>query len=130
MILTAQRVRSPTGHEDINAFCHLHGPYDWDGAAPEEIGPGELVSSVVRVEPGGNSVRSYLDIVAPDETPTSEIASAVGPFVVRNAGCPLPWTGNHGRCTFRFGLDLGLEHRWTEELTALLAAALDVRRPY
>ena len=62
MLLTAQRVRTPDGaREGINAFCRLHGPYDWFGEAPAGIGHGEIVSSALSVQPAGNNVRSYID---------------------------------------------------------------------
>jgi len=132
MLLTAQRVQNPAGLEGINAFCNLHGPYDWFGEPPAGIpdtNPGMRVNDNVIVPPGGNRVRSYLDIVAPDETPTTEILAAVRRFVMAVRTDSLPWAATVGRCTFRFGLDLGLEQQWATEFQELLEAALRVRSP-
>jgi hypothetical protein len=130
MLLTAQRVRSSEGKEGVNAFCYLHGAYTWDAEPPAGIPervPGQRVNARTEIEPGGNDVRGYLDIIAPDETPTSEILAAVGPFVQRMHGTPLPWTATAGRCTFRFGLDRGLAGDWWDQLRALFIAAVRAR---
>lgn len=131
MLLTAQRVRSAAGAEDVNAFCSLHGPYDWIEPPPgiPDENPGERVNEHVRVPPGGNRVRSYLDIVAPDETPTTEILASIPRFLSALRQTPLPWVATVGRCTFRFGLELGLEGRWASEFRTLLEAAVRVRVP-
>jgi hypothetical protein len=127
MILTAQHVRASSGTEGINAFCRLHGPYEWT-IPPEDLASGELVNRAISVPPGGNSVRSYLDVLAPDETPTQEIRNAVVAFIGQSRGTPLPWTRTIGRCTFRFGVELGLYSSWSEEFHRLLLSALAVRR--
>jgi hypothetical protein len=132
MLLTAQRVRNLAGHTGINAFCNLHGPYDWFGEPPEgvpDLNPGGRVNEQVGVPPGGNRVQSYLDIVAPDETPTAEIVASVQKFLVAVRQQELPWVATVGRTTFRFGLDQGLEQQWAEEFRTLLQAALRVRVP-
>lgn len=130
MLLTAQRVVSSAAEEGVNAFCNLHGPYTWEGEPPAgipESDPGEPANQRIAVPPGGNQVRSYLDVVAPDETPTSEVLSAVQQFVVAMRDRPLPWKSTIGRCTIRFGIDLGLEQKWVEEFRLLFEAAMQVR---
>jgi hypothetical protein len=131
MVLTAQRVWNPTsGREGVNAFCSLHGPHDWVGEPPTGVpddNPGERVNAHVAIPPGGNRVRSYLDIVAPDETPTAEILSAVRRFLALARSRELPWVATVGRCTFRFGLERGIEAEWATEFRTLLDAALRVR---
>jgi hypothetical protein len=82
-----------------------------------------LASSTISLPPGGNDVRSYLDVIAPDETPTQEIRNAVVPFVDRARGRTLPWTETIGRCTFRFGVEQGLHASWPEEFRRLLLSA-------
>lgn len=132
MLLTAQRVESGAGDEGVNAFCNLHGSFIWSGAPPAgipEANPGEPAHQRIEVQPGGNRVRSYLDVIAPDETPTSEILGAVQQFLVVVRDRPLPWTATVGRCTIRFGIDIGLEPVWTEEFRRLIAAAMHVRVP-
>jgi hypothetical protein len=128
MRLTAQRVRAPTGAEGVNAFCRLHGPYEWTIPSPADLTAGELVNEAISIPPGGNSVRSYLDVVAPDETPTQEIRNAAVQFIDRSRDHPLPWVGSVGRCIFRFGVAQQLHSSWPEELRTLLRSALAVRR--
>lgn len=128
MILTAQHVRASTGEEGINAFCRLHGLHAWTDPPPEDLAAGELVNQAISLPPGGNDVRSYLDVIAPDETPTQEIRNAVVPFVGRSRGRTLPWIATIGRCTFRFGVEQGLHASWSEEFRRLLLSALSVRR--
>ena len=128
MILTAQHVRSPEGSEGINAFCRVHGPHEWTDQPPQDLPDGELVNQNISLSPGGNDVRSYLDIIAPDETPTQEIRKTVVQFIERSRDRSLPWTETIGRCTFRFGVEQGLHVSWHEELRHLLIAALTVRR--
>jgi hypothetical protein len=130
MLLTAQHVVSDAGKAGVNAFCNLHGPFTWPGEPPAgipESNPGEPANQSIAVQPGGNRVRSYLDVVAPDETPTSEILAAVQQFVSVMRENPLPWKSTIGRCTIRFGLDLGLEQVWFEEFQRLVEAAMQVR---
>jgi hypothetical protein len=130
MLLTAQRVRNAAGDEGINAFCNLHGAYTWPANPPPGIpdqNPGERASETISVRPGGNRVRCYLDIIAPDETPTSEVVASVRQFLKEVRDRPLPWSATINRCTFRFGLDLGLEVSWAEQFRELLEAALRVR---
>jgi len=131
MLLTAQRVEKAAREQGINAFCNLHGPYDWIEPPPgiPENNPGQRVNQSIQVSPGGNRVRSYLDIIAPDETPTTEILAAVPRFLESVRATPLPWSGRIGRCTFRFGIELGLLSQWPAEFRALLHAAVLVRVP-
>jgi hypothetical protein len=128
VILTAQHVQAQAGAEGINAFCRLHGPYEWTDIPPEDLPRGELVHQAISIPPGGNSVRSYLDVIAPDETSTHEIRSAIVPFIEQSRGHALPWMSNVGQCTFRFGVEAGLHNHWPEEFRQLLLAALTVRR--
>jgi hypothetical protein len=132
MILTAQHVRAPTGAEGINAFCRMHGPRGWtdstSGDPAGDLAAGELVNQAISIPPGGNEVRSYLDVIAPDETTTQELRSAVVLFVDRSRGRTLPWAETIGRCTFRFGVEQALHASWPEEFRQLLLSALSVRR--
>lgn len=71
MYLTAQHVRSREGDEEFHSFLHFHGlhrgPFDAPLSVPEKD-PGKLekASSPRRVRSGGNTVLSYLDIIAED----------------------------------------------------------------
>jgi len=83
--VTAHHVVSQAGAAGINGFLHRHGadfPWPADTRAvallPSEA-PGDEVSRPghVAVPPGGNSVRSYLDLLAPDGTDIAELLSAL-----------------------------------------------------
>jgi len=67
MYVTAHHVVRPgTNLDRVNAFCYRHGPTIWAGLPPAGIpdeNPGELAASSATVAPGGNRVRSYLDII-------------------------------------------------------------------
>lgn len=112
MYLTAHRVVSPVSlDEGINSFLYLHGPHTWQGVPPTDApdtNPGALVAKQIVVPPPGNRVRSYLDVVAPDETPWAEVRQSFIRFLAEAQREPFPWTGVDGRCLFRIGLDAGL----------------------
>lgn len=133
MYLTAQRVRSrQSGQEGVNAFFHSHGTHTWHEEPPPELlpeqEPGELVHEHIEVPPPGNAVRSYLDIIAPDEITTPQIVEKARRLLDGAEARALPWNVAFGNCLFRFGLEQALLPRWNEELGALLRAALQVRR--
>lgn len=132
MYLTAQHVQAPaTGDEGINAFFYQHGPVVWDGFPPAGIpdaNPGVLEYPLLGLpRQGGNRVRSYLDVVAPDETPWSEIRGSFISFVSESQLNPLPWVGVRGRCFFRIGMESGLVQSWQNEVAALYRAAQAAR---
>jgi hypothetical protein len=127
MYVTAQHVTRPDARLDgINAFCYRHGSFVWAGPPPEGIpdeNPGELTASHVVVPVGGNRVRSYLDIIVPDEASWPEIRQAFIAFLSDAQRHDLPWVGVSGRCTFRVALESALAATWKRELASLLQAA-------
>lgn len=131
MYLTAHHVTSPTDQrQGINAFLYRHETLSWDGMPPVEIpsqNPGTLVAQSISVAPPGNRVRSYLDIVAPDDTPWNEIRIGLMDFVGQMQPDPLPWSGLSGRCLFGLGMDRDLSHQWQRELAILYRAAQALR---
>lgn len=114
MFLTAHRVTSPSsGRSGINAFYYRHGDevaVDWTNPDPVAIGetePGILVGDAIEVAPGGNLVRSYLDVVAHDATPVAAVEKALADCRARtDTGVPMVVRGSVG---VRFGVELGLE---------------------
>lgn len=82
MLLTAQRVRSPR-QAGVNVFFFHHGAeessrVDWSSPNIDEVAtnhPGQLVSEAIEVIPGGNSVESFLDVLAPDGTPKDAVVA-------------------------------------------------------
>ncbi len=126
MYLTAQRVVAPTTKASgINAFLYRHGGRRWH-VPPRDIPdrePGRLAKKKIAVEPPGNRVRSYLDIVAPDDVARDELRDRLMTFVRRMQGRPFPWEAVEGPCLFRLGMDEELAMAgWSTELAALALA--------
>jgi hypothetical protein len=133
MYFCAQRVLAVggqhAGHQGINAFYYLHGPYEWNGAPPREwlpeTNPGVFTDQMIEIPPPGNRVRSYLDIVAPDSTQFNHIVQAAS-----RPGVPhqLPTTWVHGNVWCRLGTDGALASAWKHELRQLLARIILLRK--
>lgn len=127
MYIAAQHVVSPsTGAAGVNAFYYRHGPLTWPEAPPRSIpdqNPGTLVRQSIEVPPPGNSVRSYLDIIAPDDITWHEIYQAFFTFISNVQRRPLPWIEDVGRCSFRVGIEFGLVNSWQREIARLYRAA-------
>lgn len=123
MYICAQRVIRPGGEaQGINSYYYVHGPSDWQGRPPPEflpqVNPGELADSLVEVDPPGNRVRSYLDIVAPDHTPLGHLVHAARGVGVVPA-LPVTWVQGNVWCSF--GAERALAVQWRQELQRLLA---------
>ena len=76
MLLTAQRVVSPERATGVNVYRFLHGSYVWMRVPDEflpDSSPGELVDQWLEVPPGENKIVSYLDVVLPDETSSTDV---------------------------------------------------------
>lgn len=132
MYLAAQRVSSSTGQEGINSFFYTHGPYVWVGDPPPEVlpenNPGELVAQRLEVPPPGNRVRSYLDLVAPEDRSNAWLLGVLRRLAQNAEQHPLPWNVVFDGCLCRFHLERSLLPQWREELAHLLQAALLVHR--
>jgi hypothetical protein len=128
--LTAQRVVAvSSGDEGINAFHHRHAQ-QWNGPPPTSIpdtNPGKLVNRAIEVAPGGNSVRSYLDIIAPEATPWSDIREALVAVAANCATTPFPWSSVIGNIKILASMDPRLSPSWQSELALLYQAILRVR---
>ncbi|HKY35860.1 MAG TPA: hypothetical protein VJN18_07975 [Polyangiaceae bacterium] len=130
MYLTSHHVLAPGGRQEgVNAFLYSHGAVTWQ-VPPAEIpdqDPGTLVAESISLRPPGNRVRSYLDIVAPDEARWDEVRVALMEFVGDSQRSPLPWVGGTGRCSFRFGAEQSLARQWQKELAILYRSAQALR---
>jgi hypothetical protein len=122
--LTAHLVRSRDGEEGINAFLHLHGTgFAWpaDPTALADSNPGKIELRRTSLPPGGNDVRAYLDVLAPDGTPKREFDEALAALASDLDERRNPTVFRHGRVVIRFGVELALE--------GLRAQQLDMLRP-
>ena len=128
MYLTAQRVLHRDGREGVNAFYYLHGSV-WPNSPifSFDDDPGELITKSTPIEPPGNRVRSYLDIVTSDDTGVRELRQGFVTFVSEARPAPLPWQNIVGRSVFRIGMDTGLMNAWQVEIAELFRAVLAVR---
>lgn len=130
MYLTSHHVVSPSrANEGVNTFLYLHGANTWTEPPPEipDQNPGTLAAQSISLPPPGNSVRSYLDIIAPDETRWEEVRVGLMEFVGIHQLSALPWNGRAGRCFFRLGMELGLTNQWQKELAVLYRASQALR---
>jgi hypothetical protein len=127
MYLTAHHVVSPAKQrEGVNAFFYLHQGQAWEHLSPFDVAernPGTLVAQSISVAPPGNRVRSYLDIVAPDDVRWEEVHAALMEFVGRCQSGPLPWAGESRTAYFRVGMARAVTNRWQRELAILYRSA-------
>lgn len=133
MYLTSHRVVSPSGVEGLNAFRHEHGVgYVWK-VEPRRVpaeDPGATVVQQIELQPGGNRVRSYLDVVFPDDTPRDDVELALNSLWLELVAAgvpgeiPNPVVYSRGEVTVRFGVDLALEQERPREFQELRNAAI------
>jgi len=130
MYVTAHRVRTPLLEEGINAYLYAHGGSGWKMPPDPEVEPGELVNTLLTVDAvGGNLVRSYLDIVAPDGLWWSELRPRFMRFVSSMRDSSFPWSRVVDGCLFRVGMQQQLAQAWQRELAHLYRACEMVHHP-
>jgi hypothetical protein len=126
MKLVAQRVMQPAaGPQATHAFHYTHGGLVWIGPPPPGLGHGTLQASHVELPPGSNHVLTYLDIIAPDETPTVTILRAFTQIYER--GHPPPFVHTIGNCTFSSAMIHAFQLAWRAELGHLYNNAIAAR---
>jgi hypothetical protein len=129
MYVTAHLVRSKEDEEGINAFLHLHGrefPWPDDASRLADSEPGKTVRSRIDLRPGGNRVRAYLDVLAPDETDRSELDRALTELSRDLGERKNPTVFTQGAATIRFGVELGLYNLRAQHLQMLVSAVLQL----
>lgn len=129
MYLTAHLVRSPNGAEGINAFRHVHGsdfPWPEDPSRLPETNPGDLADTRASIPQGGNRVRSYLDVLAPDPTPREDVVAALDLLQANLSEQPNPVVFRVGRIALVFGHEFGLAPLRQETFADLRAAVDDL----
>jgi hypothetical protein len=133
MYITAHLIKDRDQREGINAFVHVHGAaFQWpdDASSVPDTTPGRTVLQRTDLTPGGNNVRAYLDILAPDGTPRAEIEQALNALVHDLHERRNPTVFEHGVVTIRFGVELGLEALRVQQLEMLLRSALQLLDEY
>lgn len=136
MYLTSQRVSAPgESRTGINTYLYRHEEavpsIDWsrpDLARIVDEFPGTLVAHDMEVPPGGNLIRSYLDIVASDATHVDEIDLALQQFDKEWSASRVGQVIQVRGVALRLGLELRLEARAREEFRALSQHALVLLR--
>jgi hypothetical protein len=127
MYLTAHHVASPaTQREGVNAFLYLHTDQAWEHLwLPDvpERNPGTLRAQSISLPPPGNRVRSYLDIVTPDQVRWEDVHVDLMAVVGRCQSEPLPWASQFRSSYIRIGMDRALSSRWQKELAILYRVA-------
>ncbi len=134
MYATAHQVANlSTGEEGLNGFLHLHGDSFLWPAEPwllPESDPGELVWEHVELRPGGNRVRSYLDVLCPDPTTIEEVETALNSLwlelvtdetgsSVGQGSLPNPVIYKRGAVVLRFGVEMGMKPNWSLAFSTL-----------
>jgi hypothetical protein len=122
MYITAHLVKSGDQREGINAFLHVHGAsFAWpeDASSLPETTPGRTVLHRTDLPPGGNQVRAYLDILAPDRTRRIEVEQALMVFARDLPERRNPTVFHQGIVTIRFGVELALEGLRSQQLEML-----------
>lgn len=137
MYATALHVkrRSPalTG---VNTYLYTHGDEGLDWQQPDhkivQDVPGRLVASWTTVPPGSNEVRSFLDIVGPDQTPIDDVRTLLTDLESMIDGSSSKPVCRRESLQARFSVSLGLQRlpSMRAEFTRLarhLVAMLDRR---
>lgn len=126
MILTAQRVISPSGMEGVNVYHYRHDPRPWPFPPTEAFDlPRMIAWRNLEVPVGGNRIRSYLDIAVPPDVRVDEIERCVG-FLVNRLFVPDGAIFPHGeRCALQFNCERSLMPDWKNEALELAMCALD-----
>jgi len=126
MYVTAHRVRDGFQQEGINAYLYSHGGYVWEPPAHPPspfVDPGVLVNTLLSIDVNqGNLVRSYLDIVAPDDFFWPQLRPRFMQFIGAMQLTPFPWSREVGGCLFQVGMVNQLAAVWKHELPNLYRA--------
>ena len=126
MKLVAQRVLQPaTQAQALHTFHYVHGNYIWAGDPPPGFGTLQA-SHVVLLPLGGNSVLTYLDVTAPDETPTHQLIAAFAQILAYHQPPPFKLQAQAG-ITFESNMVHVFQLAWRQELVLLFDSAVATR---
>jgi hypothetical protein len=130
MYLTAHRVVA-NNKNGINIFLHLHT----NGEQPvmnsistialvAEKNTGTIVDDNCDLLPGGNRVKSYVDIVANDNISQDDIKNAINAVKTKISSVELPFQEIISSVGIRFGAEIGLYDMIVQEYDDLTNAAM------
>lgn len=133
MYLTAQRVVTLENKSGINIFLHMHK----DGEQPvmkdistityvAEINTGAIVDENCELPPGGNRVKSYIDIVSGDDITQGIIENALNLAKQKISSAKLPFQDISKSVGIRFGAEIGLYEFISQEYDELSNAAVNL----
>jgi hypothetical protein len=138
MYVTAHRASDEgTGASGINAFLYLQGGLahrvtgDWTGDDVDRVTfhePGTLAKQQAALDPGGNLVISYLDVIAPDGTAATRIAAALDAFAAVIGTDEIPVFRVIDHIAIRFSLGLRLDDVQADEYENLSKAIRAILR--
>jgi hypothetical protein len=120
MYLTAHRPVGPPGDIlGINAYLYRHGT-QWSGFPPDELPDLDFVrghENAPRAPNDPRRLRSYLDLLGPDDASVPEMRRAVAHLhgVITSVHGPR-WSHLCGRCRIEFALEGALANVWHAEL--------------
>ena len=139
MYVTAHRVsRQETGETGINAFLYLQGfqahlvTSAWTAMDIERVTanePGTLASTNCPMAQGGNTVMSYLDVIAPDGTSAQAITSAFEAFALVIGTDEMPIMRISNNVAINFSLAVRLYGQEEDEYGKLCKAVLSLLDP-
>jgi len=124
MKLVAQRGDEDSRNTGINAFRYLHGAYAWEGTPPAGLGYGMLVESHVPIPAGGNSVLSFLEVTAPDDTSKAQVIRAFSVMYDTSTAPPFEYT--YGNVTIQGDMIRAYRLAWRWEELRLFDAILGI----
>ncbi len=124
MFLTAHRVVHGTDH-GINAYLYWHGR-DISGEDPATLldaPPGVLQLRLIGLPPPGNVVRSFVDIVLPDQSTRVQIEAILDLLDHAKQPEAFPAVWRFGFAAARANMELRLAPIWQEEVAELVGVA-------
>ena len=128
MLLSAQRVVTTYGAQGVNSYRYEHSTgQQWPFADPVSMlgeVPVELVRHHFVVPPGGNRVRSYVEIAVPPGVSVEAVSACVHDMAHREAPPTQPVGYPAYGCAIRYVADAELRLAWPADFLDLSARAL------
>ncbi len=128
MLFSAQRVLTPYGAQGVNAYRYVHvTTSEWPFADPKSMlgeVPLQLEQHHLVVPPGGNRVRSYVEIAAPPGVSVAAVSACVHLLAAEEAPPSEPIEFPAYGCAIRYVAETELGLAWPADFLDLAARAL------